>query len=373
LSKNYVLVGYLDASGHFVNSVRIKQGASKQTSLYVLQLKNKYGESTIQTIDGLTSHDLNDIYKNIYWTEDAAVKVTPKYELLDKEGLVNFTFAALKDDLISINEVNKTVSVYSGNSQSNYGYTITITTTVTGMIKNIMNVLANEPQPDVTKLVYFALFNANDVLIPGGSNLRITNYCYYAETETVTLAYYTEDVVAPGYYFRLCLEYNGVVVKSNKIYILSTDATDIRYNGTNQTISETNPFDALDVLPASTEEADAQSDDFCFEASIAVADDKLGYKYSYTAKGFGLTNVTEATFKTLFNAKCDRDTRLGFVATPLIATGHNIRYSTPAGNEDVFSFAYDDNGNVSGINITGIGSTYVIINSTVINRYVKVV
>ncbi|MCQ2564528.1 MAG: hypothetical protein MJ152_01540, partial [Clostridia bacterium] len=373
LGRNFVLVGHIE-NGHFVNSVKIKEGANAQTSLYVLQLKNKFGENTIQTIDRVIKGEetLNSLCGAVDISEGYAVRVSPKYELLNKEGLVAFTFNASRKELIvnGEDETGKpTVSVYAGNVDSGYGYTLTITTAVKGMINNIMNMLSKEEQE---RAIYFAL-NENDTKVSGINNIKIDSFDYNAEEEKIVVYFYTEDAIAEGNYFRLCFNYNGVIVKSNRIYILSTDATDIRFNDKNQEIDDEHPFEDLTALPTSIEEA--ESSDLYIKISVSMMPDYSGYKFTYSANGLELDPTDDATiFKGWFNANCTIGTKSGFVALPLIVTGHNFVYSVEKADKDdkdIIRFNYAS-GELKDIEVVGLGSAYIRIKSS-ISRYIKVV
>ena len=162
----------------------------------------------------------------------------------------------------------------------------------------------------------------------------------------------------PDYYLRLCLTYNGRMIESAPIYIISTAPTDI------DLVYTTTGSDGV----VTNNEIDLSDNHSGAENSPNYIKVEVSYKNEYVYKYYLITEENSGEIlidSTFFNATSDNNTTNGFKVRSIISDifnpeylpniTHNLKYTIL--NSDIISF------NEGAISINSVGVVTIMINS----------
>lgn len=195
-TPKYVLVGYYD-SGKFVNKVKaVKQIAGVDTKIYVMQLDTTFDET-------LDKYNKESTFKKHTIKDSNPITV----DVLFKPTAENVTFGI---DDIDIDNDTENCQLYANQE----GYVLTISDEDLSFL--------NEAGLNVED--FKAYLNDSKV---NSNTIQITNWTYNTESKTGELEFktlnYSED------YAVISLEFNGVPIETQPIYLVSIKPKNVSY------------------------------------------------------------------------------------------------------------------------------------------------
>ena len=172
-----------------------------------------------------------------------------------------------------------------------------------------------------------------------------------------------ESLSNPDYYLKLCLTYNGRMIESAPIYIISTAPTDIDlvYTTTGSDGVVTNNEIDLSDNPSGAENS---PNHIKVEVSYDLKTNEYVYKYYLITEENSGRILIDSTF---FNATSDNNTTNGFKVRSIISDifnpeylpniTHNLNYTSLDSDSDIISF------NDGAISINSVGEVTIMIES----------
>lgn len=388
-AKTYVLVGYFDDDGNFVNAIQLNNNVENGTSkrVYLLQLKNKYEQTAESFIEDLlnqsstgdvetaqaedTTPNLSELIRDLHI--DKYIDVVVNYDI-SKIANEDITTSLSEKDNAYLNkdEIN---NIYTIIKYDNYSYKYSITSSdyvVKQMLKN--NLLTK----DLLKINLYNKDNSSSFIEQNNSVLTFEGIGSDDNANGVKIEFkvneYTDNLVEIVYPLA------GREIKSNKIKIKTTDAENIVYitktndteiNSNKKYYKLNNGVYELENTPTKNNIASYYEIIDIEEASIKVV---IGYdseneEYTYTY--YWVVDKVETLIGTslTLNGTSDANTTTGFVAlvdgVALEGVTQNIAYVS--NSDKIFTIETD------AININKIGKgTLTISSGTGVNKFIDV-
>ena len=242
LNGTYVLVGYIDENGEFVNAVKARnKDALASTTIYALQLKNEYGQTTEQTIGGILNElnpvSLNDfVFDFSFININYAFVVENNYDIHSSSITWNFNESAEyesgegKDEYI-IKDENGAYHVLEKTGQDNTdSHKIEISSSVENMLYNLSDINQNNVKiytrnnGILSQSIYNNIsiinltFDADKFVIEFSVDNYIQNTCYVFGIEFDE----NKTIYSPDIYID-CNEAKNILMNNN---VLSNDEYD---------------------------------------------------------------------------------------------------------------------------------------------------
>lgn len=316
-AKQYVLVGYFEA-GKFINRVKAKDGAKNvSTKLYLLQLKNSYetnftdetGDATEQYINSIFTQttfntETNQLVKIFTYDEDTnytigkednenqpdivlngdkgerfvsdskMAVINIKYEIPDDIKFETFKNDS-RNDLVT--EANKRINLVAG-----FDYTVTLSTNVKNMLKNLYYANVDNIESFKQYLSVLVLDN-NDNIVESDSMVNIVDAVLNDADEdsnpTIVITFSINEnansaaLTNPRTY-KLRFVYGEVCVDSNLIYVVTDKPNNITLAfvtaGQDEDGQETRTINSVELGNA------------VMNIQIGCDTSAQGYTYSYT-------------------------------------------------------------------------------------------
>ena len=228
--KEYVLVGYVDDSGKFVNRVRVNKNATKEsTNVFVAQLKAGYQVSTEDYVTSCLNNECMFEVVKMFNQSAATITINVGYNI---SHLVNAQ-GGFNTDLVSI--------VYGGDGYQHsdledidyVSFVESSNGTLSISIKPFLNDIDEplDPQPDIVNVldnIHIMLgndaFKALFKTFP--TNAKVVN----VSDSGVNLTLEINGTLTENSLVQMTMEYNGKTIEMLPIKILSKTPTNVHFN-----------------------------------------------------------------------------------------------------------------------------------------------
>ncbi len=239
LNGTYVLVGYINSEGEFVNAVKAKNKDSlSTTSIYVLQLKNAYQQTTEQTIsnilDGQNAVSLNAyVFDSDFVNTNYTFVINNNYAIDPSSLTWNFDESSVyeagegKDNYI-IKDGNENYHVLENTGDSDLPpHKIEITSNIANMLYNLSNIGTNN----------IKIFTRNNNQLNNSiyNNITILNARFVkgieGQPDKFIIEFSVENYIQ-NECFVLAIQFDeNKIIYSPNIYIDSNEVEQILMNG----------------------------------------------------------------------------------------------------------------------------------------------
>ncbi len=335
--QQYVLVGYLNEAGAFVNSIKVNENAETKTcSIYLLRLKNAFEQSAEDLIENSTQ--LTDIVAgdvNTYVNDSYEVKVNLNYEFNP-----DFVDIAYDDDdyILANDDVLKILE----NTKS---HTLKLTSSCWDML-----VKADITLEDISILMGGNVIDTSSLVIDSlVIEDAVLNNQFILITFNVGDARVNRENVEEEFEIQILPKNANRPVKTKPIVVANSEPTDIVLN-----LEEDN------VIKLYTSSDDANQANTYLKILISYNTETAGYDYKYCIVQNGeeegyhpLNEIAQ-----LFNKKTNGTS--GFIGNPQYA-GFEFDIIYTLANGDLFDL---DN-----LQVKGVGETTLAISIGSVTKY----